>query len=596
MGRSARPQSFLAELRRRRVIRAATVYAVAGWAIAQIASTLAPVLLLPDWIPRAIVLLIVLGFPVAVGLAWAYDVTPTGVRRTKPGEARPAGARPAGAHPIRYAALGGLAMLVIAAAYVRFAPGSRPADGDGAERGAIRSLAVLPFVDMSADGDQEYFSDGITEELLNVLAQLPGLQVAARTSSFAFKGRNEHVSEIGRQLGVQAVLEGSVRRDGETIRVTAQLIDAATGFHVWSDNYDRGLAGILALQDEIAAAIVDALRLRLAGGVDRGRPERHAVDPEAHALYLRGLHHWHRRRTEDFHRSIDYFQQAIARDPGYAAAHAGLALSQITLTGYDNATLATMLPQARRSAQRALELDPELADAHAALVLIARRDGDWAATERHARRALALNPSHITAHHWLSQHLVAMGRFDEALSLARRALELDPLSLIINNNLGFLHLLRGDHDAAIAALTATVELDPTFPTALRNLMVAYAYAGRHEDALGTLAHLESIGLEDRAPLLRAVFHGMRDPAERPAALAAVAELGRHGRGVYQLALFHTALGDHDGALDRLEEAHAERHYNMPYIAVSHELRPLHGEPRFEALVRAMNLERVRRTP
>jgi adenylate cyclase len=578
--------SVWAELRRRRVVRTASVYVVAGWATTQIASTVGPVLLLPDWFPRAVVLLVVLGFPVAVGLAWAFDVTPDGIRRARRGPAPPA-PRP---HAFRYAAAGALAALVLTAGYMRVVAngdaGSAQAAGE-----AIRSLAVLPFVDMSSTGDQEYFSDGIAEELLNVLAQLPGLQVAARTSSFAFKGQNEHVAEIGRKLNVQAVLEGSVRRDGERIRVTAQLIDARTGFHLWSENYDREAAGVLALQDEIARAIVAALRLRLAADVGPAGARTASIDPETHGLYLRGRHHWNRRRTEDFHRAIDYFEQSIARDPGYAPAHAGLALAQITLTGYDNATLAAMLPRARAAAAWALELDPFNADAHAALGLATRREHDWSGTERNLRRALELNPSHVTALHWLSQHLIAMGRVEEALALARRALALDPLSLVINNNLGFLHLLIGDYAAAAAALEATLELDPTFPVALGNLWAAYVGLGRYDEALRTIERRETFGAAQAA--MRRFAEALRDGG-RAAALEVVDGLARADAGTYLLALSYAQVGDTAHALDWLERAQRERHYNMPYIAIEVRFRPLHGQPRFEALIRELNLEHVPR--
>jgi adenylate cyclase len=616
MARQAGPlTSLFAELRRRRVVRTATVYGVAGWAITEISSTVAPVLLLPEWFARAVVLVVLLGFPVAVGLAWAFDVTPGGIRRTEPGGAArragrrgrgaaateaPTGAR-AAAGPARYAVMGALAMLVLTAAYLRIGP----ADGSAEARDAasIRSLAVLPFVDMSEAGDQEFFSDGITEELLNLLAQLPGLQVAARTSSFAFKGHTGNVGEIGRQLNVQAVLEGSVRRDGDRIRVTAQLINAGTGFHLWSANYDRQLTGVLALQDEIAGAIVATLRLRLTGG-DNGAAGAAAapavrettIDPEAHAHYLRGLHHWNRRRTEDFHLAIEHFENAVRVDPGFAPAYAGLALAQITLTGYDGSTLAVMLPRARAAALRALELDPAQADAHAALGLVGRRENDWGTAERNLRAALKLNPNHVTAHHWLSQHLLSMGRFDEAQALARRALELDPLSIIINNNLGFIRSLVGDYTGAIQAYEATLELDPAFPTGLNNLWGAYLAAGRDDEALALADRIERVVGSD-SPHRRAVPRALRDPAELPAARRAVAELERAPvPSTYLIAQLHVRLGEHDSALDWLERAHAERHYNMPYLATAAVFRPLHGQPRFEALVRALGLEDVQRIP
>jgi adenylate cyclase len=609
---------FWSRIHKGRLFQVLAVYLGASWLVFQVSHTLTEALALPDWVTPAAVLLLLAGLVVVLATAWiqshplvkereaadqvprAWELDLSDVRAALRHRRLPhlTWARALGGGAAVFLLLFGLAgAYVVVPAYLGL---SATAEPDSPE---IRSLAVLPFVDMSPAADQEYFSDGISEELLNLLARLPDLQVAARTSSFAFKGRNEQVAEIGRQLNVGAVLEGSVRRDGDRIRVTAQLIDARSGYHLWSENYDRHASGVLALQDDIARAIVSAIRLRLAGGggdaaallTDHGA--RPTVDPETHTLYLRGLHHWHRRRIPDFHLSIDYFQQAIARDPGFAPAHAGLALSQITLTGYDNSTVDTMSPAARAAAERALELDATLPDAFAALGLTARREGDWAAAEQHYRRALQLSPNHLTAHHWLSQHLVAMGQFDESLALAQRALELDPLSLIINNNLGFIHQFRGEIEQAARAYEATIELDPSFPTGLSNLWGAYQRLGRFDDALAVLDRLEATGARPGVDALRTYTEGLRDPARRGPALAALQEVARRpDSNTWNLAVMYAMIGELDAALDVLERAYAERHYNLPYLAIMPQLQPLHGHPRYEALVRELGLEGVPRRP
>jgi adenylate cyclase len=609
---------FWSRIYKGRLFQVLVVYLGASWLVFQVSHTLTEAFALPDWVTPAAVLLLLAGLVVVLATAWIQshplvreraaaeevprawelDLSDLGTALRQRRLPHLTWARALGGGAAVFLLLFGLAgAYVVLAGELRF---SAPAEPDRPE---IRSLAVLPFIDMSPAADQEYFSDGISEELLNLLARLPDLQVAARTSSFAFKGRNEHVAEIGRQLNVGAVLEGSVRRDGDRIRVTAQLIDASSGFHLWSENYDRDVSGVLALQDDIARAIVNAIRPRLAGaGADAitlptHHPARATVDPETHTLYLRGLHHWHRRRVPDFHLSIEYFQQAIARDSGFAPAFAGLALSQVTLTGYDNSTVNTMVPAARASAERALELDPTLPDAFAALGLAARREGEWAAAEQYYRRALQLSPNHLTAHHWLSQHLVAMGRFDDALALARRALELDPLSLIINNNVGFIHAFRGEAEQAARAYEATVQLDPSFPTGLSNLWGAYLRLGRFDDALAVLDRLEATGPGPRARAFRAFTEGVRDPARRGPALAALQEVGRQpDANAWSLAALYATLGEFAPALDWLERAYAERHYNLPHLVIEPMLQPLHGQPRFEALVRELGLDGVRRRP
>jgi adenylate cyclase len=609
---------FRSRIHKGRFFRVIAVYLGASWLVFQVSHTLTEAFGLPDWVTPAAVLLLLAGLVVVLATAWIQShplVKEREAAEEVPGawelDLSDAGAalRQRRLPHLTWArALGGgaavfLLLFGLAGAYVVL-PAYRglPVEAEP-DRPAIRSLAVLPFVDMSPAADQEYFSDGISEELLNLLARLPDLQVAARTSSFAFKGRNEQVAEIGRQLNVAAVLEGSVRRDGDRIRVTAQLIDASSGFHLWSENYDRDASGVLALQDDIARAIVSAIRLRLVGGAAEAtalltdHAVRATVDPETHTLYLRGLHHWHRRRIPDFHLANDYFRQAIARDPGFAPAHAGLALSQVTLTGYDNSATETLLPAARTSAERALELDPKLPDAFAALGLTARREGDWAAAERHYRRALQLSPNHLTTIHWLSQQMAAMGQFDEALALARRAVELDPLSLIINNNLGFIHAFRDETEQAARAYEATIELDPSFPTALSNLWVTYVRLGRFDEALAVLDRLQATGASPDTEAFRSYIEGLREPARRGPALVALQELARRqNANTWSLALLYVTIGELAPALDLLERAHAERHFNVPYLAIVPQLRPLHGHPRYEALVRELGLEGVRRRP
>jgi adenylate cyclase len=607
---SAKP-TLWAELKRRNVVRVAAAYAVVAWLLMQAADILLGNFGAPGWVFQSFVALLALGFPLALFLAWAYELTPDGIRRSED-VAPEAPVRTAGGQRIDWVIIGGLALVLAIMALERLWPVEREADvarapvpvdtaiPASARVAAETSIAVLAFEDLSPERDQEYFAEGMSEEILNLLARVPGLRVAGRTSSFQFKGRQADLREIGELLGVQALLEGSVRKAGDRLRITVQLINATDGFHLWSETYDRELTDIFAIQDDISQRIVMALRARLLG---EGESEaaigdlrvdtNMEVDPETHALYLRGMHHWHRRRIEDFHLAIEAFEAAVERRPGYAPAHAGLALAAVTLTGYDSRMLDEMLARARESALRALELDPGQADAHAALGLIYRRQGHWAPGERHTLRALELNPSHVTAHHWLSQHLVAVGRLDEALELARRAVQLDPISVIINNNLGFIHGFREEYEEAVSAFEATLRLDPAFPTALSNLWGAMLQLGRVEEALDVLDRLEQLGWPI-APYVLTFTLWHRDPALREQALADLEELAATpASSAYHLASLYARLGLLETALDWLERAHAERHYNMPYIVVQPPFRVLWGHPRYERVVREMDLDEVR---
>jgi adenylate cyclase len=587
-------RDFFNELNRRRVVRSAAIYVVVGWLVIQAAETLAPLLLLPGWVARAVVFVVLLGFPLALVFAWIFDVTPGGVRRTgrTPGRAgRRRGGKPTGAvEPSRLLLLvAGAALLVAVAGVAAYGwLGSDPAPA-GAD-GRLTSIAVLPFADMSPDGDQEYFSDGITEELLNALARIPGLQVAARTSSFAFKGQSLAMEEIGEKLRVQAVLEGSVRRDGDRLRITAQLIDAATGYHLWSETYDRRLAGVFDIQDEISRAIVAALQVRFAGTAVQGpRVQRSTSDVEAHNLYLRGLHLANRRRAPDLHRAIAYFQQAIDLDPQYAAPYAGTATAWIVLPNYDTIPMATAVQRALPPVQRALDLDPDLPEAHGVRALIAMFQYAWPAADQGFQRALELNPAYSTGLVWYSQFLASQGRMDEALRLARRALDVDPLSVLVNNNLGFIHLFRREYDLAITQLRSTLELDSTFSSALSNLVAAYRGAGRYDDAI-EVHRWQAAAFAvpfDQAAAVTLTLSGRQD---RNRTLHVLEDMARERRpNSFLIAVGYAELGEVEEALDWLERAYDERHFNVHYLNVLPALDNVRSAPRFRRLSERMDL-------
>ena len=602
---------FFQELKRRNVFRVGAAYAVVAWLLMQAADILLGNFGAPAWVFQSFVALLALGFPLALFLAWAYELTPDGIRRSE--DVGPeAAVRAAGTQRLDWVIIGGLALVLAIMVVERLWPVEREAEVAQPpvvveaetpvqlQDAAQASIAVLAFEDLSSGRDQEFFAEGMSEEILNLLARVPGLRVAGRTSSFQFKGQRADLREIGELLGVHHLLEGSVRKAGDRVRITAQLINAADGFHLWSETYDRQLTDIFAIQDDISRRIVVALRARLlsdgesADAIGDPRPDVNMeVDPETHALYLRGMHHWHRRRIEDFYLAIEAFAEAIERRPDYASAHAGLALATITLPAYDNRTLDEMLPRARASALRAMELEPDLPDAHAALGLVFQRELNWTSAESHLLRALEINPSHVTTLHWLSQHLAAMGRLEEALELARQAVRLDPISLIINNNLGFIHGFRQEHEKAADAYEATLRLDPAFPTGLSNLWGTMLALGRVDEALELLDRMEQVGWL-MAPHLRMFTLWHRDPAFREQALAELQDLASvPGRPTFHLASLHAQLGAYEAALDWLEHAHAERHNNMRYMVVHPSFRALWDHPRYEKVVRDMGLGHVR---
>lgn len=486
MSSAANPvQHFVSELRRRRVFRAAAIYVVGGWVAVQAAQTLVPLLLLPDWIPRAVVLLALLGFPVAVGLAWALDVTPEGIRRTdaeatpSPAASAPAAAtspRRDSGRALGYLGVGVLVALAGFAAYARFGPHASEATATPVSA-AAPSLAVLPFENMSANKDNEYFSDGVTEDLLTSLSKIPGLRVISRTSVMQYKGTTKTLKEIGRELGVAYVLEGSVQRDGDEVRITAQLIDARSDQHVWAERYDRELKQIFQVQSEIADRISGSLKATLTPEQKQRIAAGGTGSTAAYDLYLRGRDYLNRPGGGDIRKygpAAELFRQALRADPKYANAYAGLA--EIF---HDNVSLP---PEIRRDSTRAyagkaLALDPRNVRAHivmTGLYLTARR---FAEAEKEVHQALEIDPNDATATLQLSLALAWTGRVDQALRWAHAAERLDPVYDEPPIRIAQLYLGMGDVRDALASARRAVELAPDYPAANSLLSIIYHYMG-----------------------------------------------------------------------------------------------------------------------
>jgi TolB-like protein/Tfp pilus assembly protein PilF len=460
--------SLLAELKRRNVFRVGAAYLVVGWLLIEVADTVFPRLGLPEWTVTFVIALLLLGLPVALFLAWAFELTPEGVKRTEEVEPH-ASVTPQTGRAIDKLILVGMVVVVavIVADRFLFRDGGHGEPGLPAEQlaaGAVRtpvpaptdeagqleasSIAVLPFADMSAAGDQEYFGDGLAEEILNLLAGVRELKVSGRTSSFSFKGKDTPIPEIGRALGVAHILEGSVRKAGERVRITAQLVKAEDGFHLWSETYDRQLADIFAIQDEIAGAIANALQLqlRLVGQVAG------TGNLEAYDLYLQARTLIYQRTLRDLQEARGLVDRALTLDPDYAPALAASGeLWQLLSDGvssYGDIPVVQAHAAARRDLDRALRLDPGLADAHAALGLLSMSLGDYAAADAHLARALAINPSLTSANNWRALNYANSGRARDAVSAARQFAERDPLFVVNQANLVYYLAMTGDFAGA----------------------------------------------------------------------------------------------------------------------------------------------------
>lgn len=458
---------------------------------------------------------------------------------------------------------------------------------------APASIAVLPFADLSPEKDQEYFCDGITDELINTLAQVPGLRVVSRTSTFAFKGKPQDVRQIGRQLNVRVVLEGSVRKIGDQMRVTAQLASVADGYHLWSKTYEGNLRDVFAIQDEISRAIVSALRVQLVGEGRTLAGKRHSDNPDAYHLYLKGRYQWNKRTEEGLKKGIEYFEQAIAADPDYALAYVGVADCYAMLASYGVSPPREVMPKAKQAAAKALQMDDALAEACASLGLVKSFfDWDWLGAEQEYKRAIELNPNYATAHQWYSGCLRAMGRLDEALAEIRKAEELDPLSLVITRDVGRVYRLRRQHDLAIEQYRKALELEPDFPSAYLHLGLEYQATLQRDKAVATLEKGRS--LSGANPLMTGgLGYCYASLGRTGEALRLLEELKQLSKKRYVSpitpAMIYIGMGRKDQAFEALEQAYEERDRWLAWLKVDPIFDSLRSDPRFGNLVRRVGL-------
>ncbi len=446
---------------------------------------------------------------------------------------------------------------------------------------------------MSSDKENEYFSDGITEEVINALANVDGLRVAARTSALAFKGKDVDIRQIGEKLNVGAVLEGSVRREGDRLRISAQLINVADGYHIWSNVYERELKNIFALEEELARSIAQALKPKLVQTELAPLVKPATANLAAHDLYLKGRYFWNKRTAEALTKAIGYFQQAIEQDPSYALAYVGQADSTALLPEYGSTSVAEALPKAKQAALRALELDRTLAEAHEVLGLISQYDYEWSAAEHEFRRAIALKPEYPSAHHRYALLLRATGRLEEARAEVERARQLDPTSLIINNMVSRALIDAREYDRAIEQAKKTLELDPGFWLPREMLAIAYMGQGRYAEGV---AELEEPGPSSALPIREAGVLGYAYAAsgQRMKALRMLAELEERSKREYvspsARALIYIGLGDKEQAFAWLDRAYAARDWRLRELKAWPLFDSLRSDPRFTRLLKQMHLE------
>lgn len=533
-------RSLIRTVRGSRYARVTVAYAATAFILLQLADLLFDDLRLPAFSKLLLVALLALGLPIALAIAWAVE----------PGAAkRPSRAR-------------------------------AQADGDG----QLTSIAVLPFADLSAGQDCRYLSDGIAEELLSSLAAVPGLRVPARTSAFAAHASGGDARQIAEALSVDAILEGSVRSDGRKLRISAQLVEAESGFQVWAQTFQTEMTDIFEVQETITRGILEALRIRLPKAAEAGKKPPH---PAAHEAYLKGRHCWHRGSQEALEQAVRFFEEAIAADPSYAEAHAGLADALVSLGNQTYLDPKSAYPRARGAAQRALQLDGQLADAHAALGSIAFiHDWDFSEAESQFRQAVKLGPASVTAHHHFARFLCAAGRDAEALEQAQAALGLDPLSVASNVFLAVVHRSAGRHEEGIAQLARARALFPQEFRVFYTLIFSLAYAGRPGEAVEAADKAVAIAGRTAFALGALGYAKARDGAidEAKAILAELkAAAARQYVCPYDIALIHAGLGDVDEAFEWLERAFAVRDHALLFIKVDAGLDPLRPDPRFEAL-------------
>jgi len=583
------PKNFFAELKRRNVYKVAIAYGVVAWLLMQVASQIFPFFEIPNWAVRLVVLLLIIGFPVALILAWAFELTPEGIKRAEDVDLTKSTTRRT-SHKLLW--ITAVVAIVAAALFVggRFNL-FRSKRAAATAVTSDKSIAVLPFDNLSRDPDNAYFAEGIQDEILARLSKIADLKVISRTSTQKYKSAPGNLREIAQQLGVSNILEGSVQKSAGQVRVTVQLINALTDTHLWAEIYDRKLTDIFAVESDVAKTIAETLRARLTGAEESAIAARPTENSEAHELYLRGRYFFGKRGADNLKRAIDYFNQAIAKDPNYAPAYAGIADSYAILSESPHESRADALNKARVAAEKGLALDNKLAEAHVSRGLLFVEDLNLKEAEREYQRAIELNPNYAFAHYLFGfDVLTPLGDFDHAISEMNRAVELDPFSGIINANLGWCYVCARRYPEAIAQFRKAAELDPNSP--MPALALAHELSGQREQAITEyqraydLDHdLEQHSGRPADPMLLAAVYALKgEPAKELQQLEKGKVVAQRGElPAFFVALGYARLGDKNEAIEWLQRSYQNKEIVIADINVFPPLDPLRDDPRFQAL-------------
>jgi TolB-like protein/lipoprotein NlpI len=571
--------NFFAELKRRNVYKVAVAYAVVSWLLIQAASILLPTFEAPAWVMKALVVFLAFGFGLVVFISWAFEATPEGLKRTEDVPPDVAAELPTWS-PRKFAGfIAGVAVIAAGLLAYQFLRAPRSTMPSSAES---KSIAVLPLLNESGDPKDEYFSDGLSEELIAALAQIKELKVIGRSSSFRFKERKEETKTIGEKLGVATLLEGTVRKQGERVRIVAELINAADGIELWTRTFDRELKDIFAVQQEIAAAVASSLKATLLGADQRSSANPKTA--EAHNAYLQGRYYFQRRNLEDFRKAVGHYDEAIRLDPEYALAYAERSEAW-TLIGDLTGEGKTAWPKARIDAEKAVAIAPALAEAHAALGWV-RFFTEWRFAEglSELKRAKELAPANPTANDLLARMIVYLGRLDEAENQGRQAVESDPLASAPQNNLARILWYEGKLDEADAAARKAAELQPNSASSRRWQVLVAIKRGDSETALRE-AQLEPDESYRRFELAVAQYAR----GDRTAADAALAGLIAHDQGLdYQVAQVYAVRGEREKAFEWLQIAFDNHDTGMLALLVDPLLNGLRDDPRYKTLIAKMN--------
>lgn len=601
--------SFIEELKRRNVAKVAVLYVVFAWLILQVTDVLSSLLPVPEWTGALVFVLLLIGCPAVLIFSWLYELTPEGIKREKDIDRGQSITQETG-HKINVLIVVLLVLAIGAVVIDRLIPevgpgpvtatADRVTKTETTDPGAMaaarlatvpnRSIAVLPFVNMSSDPEQDYFSDGLSEELLNLLAQVPDLTVASRTSAFSFKDKDITIAEIAETLGVAHVLEGSVRKAGDQVRITAQLIDARRDVHLWSETWDRNLDNVFAIQDEIAASVVESLRVTLLGSA----PESVATDPEAYNLYLQGRHLEKQGSRDSMLKAVELLEQALAIDPGYAPAWTGLSTAYINLAGSRAIPRADGYAKAREAAEKALAVDPDNADARVSLGWIAGQyEGKYAEQARYISQALELAPNDDTVLNSAAVLLHDLNRMDEAIPIHQLMISRDPVNSKLFHNLALAYYSAGNLDAAEAELDQALALSPDSLLARWWRGYLYCVQDEFEDCLNAYGSLAELTGEERYRVLgqASALPGLGRQEEGAAALATLGQVYAD-HFPYIIASLHARQGQIDRAIDWLEIAY-ERDGAAAINYVNHDPMVLFllDEPRVQALLKKAGISR-----